>query len=278
MSYRLLLPSTNDLVPADVHAALKPFGVTALSDRGCAWRLPQAGAPGVAADAGTVIVRLLPVKALGTNPGEPSFRVPEGTERAVEVITPADEPRPADCRRVHDCATALANALHLGILNPYRGVYSKDASSYCSGLTGPPESDSIRVRCLTDRTERKGKSKDRTRPTSTNSVQRTKGRGGERRPRTTPQPGLLSRVMMRLRGQKRHRLELPTSCGAEYVESLLRQIRNALPIAKVSFDRRRCTILIDAPDTPLVSRTVTDLVRRYGDAQPVSLEVRLAHS
>ena len=65
---------------------------------------------------------------------------------------------------------------------------------------------------------------------------------------------------------------------AEYVDTLMRQIRGAVPVARVSFNRRRHTIVIDAPDTPLVSRTIADLLRRYGQDQSTVLEVTLAHA
>lgn len=276
MPYRLLLPASLDLVPADVHGALQAFGAVALADRGCAWKLPEAGAPGVPDDASPVIVRLLPRKAIVVNAGEPVFQVPKRTQRAVEVITPAEEPGAGDCQRIHDCAVALAEALGLGVLNPYRGVFYPSAEAYRLGLQNPSDADSAQVQrwsCVTDRP-----SGSRTRPANGIQVNRGSKPAAQTAP---PQPvrrqGTLERLADWMRGKRRYRLPVPTGTDPSYVQTILRQIRAALPVARVHYNPRRRLILIDAPQTPLVTRTVQELLHRYGNTHPPAGEVRPAH-
>lgn len=267
MPYRLLLPTTSDLIPADVHDALQPFGAAALADRGCAWQLPGSAAPGVSADAAPIIVRLLPPKAIVARADEPTFRIPKDTTRALEVIAPTDAPTPADCQRVHACATALAEKLQLGVLNPYRGMYCASADAYRDGLTDPPAADAVRVRTMSRQTKRR--TSDRTRPATVLLNRQVKV--PSRRTTTDPRvyesrQGALSRLANKLRGTKRYELALPPKAKKGHVQMLRRRLRECVPMAQVSLDRRRRAILIEAPSTPLVQRTVCEFIDRYGFA------------
>lgn len=270
MPYRLLLPATLDLVPADVHEALVAFGATPLADRGCAWQLPEGGAPGVRAEAAPVIIRLLPRKGIQINPGEPSFRIPKGTHRAVEVITPAEEPPAADRQRVHDCAIAVAETLKLGVLNPYRGVYYESADAYRAGMSETGDVDVPQVQRWSGSTHRRNSGR-----TSPGDGMGAEGAG--HRNHAVPvfraeKPRGLGRLTHWLRGTRRYRLAVPADAPSAYADTLVRQMQSALPVARVHYEPRRRSIVIDAPRTPLVTRTVHELMQRYGEAPPNALK------
>ncbi len=275
MPYRLLLPATVDLLPADVHDALKPFGAQPFADRGCAWQLRGGGAPGVTDGASPIIVRLLPRKAIVAHPEEPRFRIPRGTQRALEVIVPADEPSEVDCQRVHDCATALAEALHLGVLNPYRGVYSPSVHAYRDGLTDPPATDALRVRAMSQQTQRPRH--NRTRPEQHAPVRRAERRRVDTGPDAhAARQGALGKLVSRMRGTKQYEMRLPRGAGKGHAQTIIRRLKQCVPMAQVTLNARRRALLIDAPSSPLVHRTMCEFIDKYTGGATRALEATSA--
>lgn len=271
MPYRLLLPSTVDLAPADVHEALAPFRAQAMADRGLAWQL----AADASWDAAPIIVRLLPAKGIARHENEPRFRIPKDTRRAVEVITPGDTPSAAACQAVHECATALADALKLGVLNPYRGVYSRSATEYCEGLTDPPAMDAIRVRTLSRQTQRR--QTHRTRPAGAPHVRKADRKARTHAGATYDAPqGMLGRWLARRRGVKHYQMTLPVHTRKEDVKRIVGALRRAVPMAEVTVDRRAHAVRVSAPDTPLVGRTVREVLDRQSRSGPRRPRLRTA--